>query len=257
MTCCVHIIIINCNQPPHNKPFGTYLASLLFPCHDLDQNKCHPTSMSCFSHSRVDISTDNKIKLIRKMVDSLTLQLKRAPFHVMSDVITLTISDKADFVELYVVDPDAKHVSLMSQQPQQDQEAYPSYTTLDTGTKIAEIVRTRQNVILKPGDVYPDRDYKTGMAVPWLQQSAVEGLVLVLSKTATPFTPNDLLWLHLLSAIVNTFSLSTKVSSEIRKNRRSSVVPDFITKSSLQLQHYQSTAKPAGSTEMQDTRILE
>lgn len=216
--------------------------------------------MSCFSNSRVDISTDSKIKLIRKMVDSLTLQLKRAPFHIMADTVTLTISevfDKADLVELYIVDPDAKHVSLMSQQPQQDQEAFSSYTTLDKGTKLAEIVRTRQNVILNKGEIYSDRDYKSCMAVPWLQQSTVEGLVVVCTKSSTPFTPQDLLWLHLLSAITNTFSLSTKISSEIRKERRSSVVPQHILRSSLQMQHYQASAKPVGSTEMQETRILE
>ena len=217
--------------------------------------------MACFAAGSRGVATkdDARIKLIRKLVDGLTLQLKRAPFHVMADAITLTTTDlfeQADLVELYVVDPDGVHVSLMSQQPQMDQEAFPSHTKLDKGTRMAEVVRTRQNVLLGPGEMYPERGYKSGMLAPWIQQNTVEGLLLICSKSPHPFPTTDLSYLHLVTSLTNVFSLATKVSSEIRKNRRQSVVPEHILRSSLQVQKYQSS-KEVPTTELQDTRILE
>lgn len=218
--------------------------------------------MSCFASGSRNTATkdDARVKLIRKMVDGLTLQLKRAPFHVMADAITSTTADlfeQADLVELYVVDPDGVHVSLMSQQPQMDQEAYPSHTKLDKGTRMAEVVRTRQNVLLGAGDVYPERAYKSGMLAPWIQQNSVEGLLLICSKSPSPFATTDLTYLQLLTSLTNVYSLATKISTEVRKTRRSSVVPDYVTRSSLSLQKYQSSTQPAGPSDMQETRILE
>lgn len=216
-------------------------------------------AMSCFT--RQPEGTNGRLKTILKLVDSLTLQLKRAPFHVIADAITLAtldVFDSADLVELYVVDDDHRHVSLMSQSPQLDQEAFPPQNTLDKGSRLSEVIRTREPLVLQSGEMYPERSYQCSIVVPWIQQSSVEGLLIIHSKTRSALHTADLAWLQLIAALTNTFSLSTKISNEIRKNRRSSVVPLNILRSSLTVQKYQSSgAQSMGASDMQDSRILE
>ncbi len=216
--------------------------------------------MSCFAPHKRSERTD-KVQLIRKLVDGLTLQLKRAPFHAMADAITLSISDmfpRASLAELYVLTEDG-HLSLMSQHPQLDQEHMPSLTKVQAGGALATLIRTRESVLLGPDAIHVDRGHASTMCVPWIQQGTVEGFILVASRQPRAFDAGDLEWLQLLAAISNTFSLATKVSSEIRRTRRSSVVPDYISKSSLSLQKYQASSsnQPPPPSELQESRILE
>lgn len=198
---------------------------------------------------------ENKIRLLNKLVDSLTLQLKRAPFHAMADAITLAISEmypQTVLTELYVLGEDS-HLSLMSLFPAIDLQEYPSHTRLEGA--LAQVVRTRESIIMKADETHVGRGYLSGMCVPWIQQGAVEGLLLLSTRQKNAYDPDDLRFLQLLASIANVFSLATKVSSEIRKNRRMSQLPEHLLRSSLVTQKYQSSSREP--SDLQESRIIE
>lgn len=222
--------------------------------------------ISCFKPSRVQDAgqsrVSKRVQQLNALIDTLTLQLNRAPFHAMADTLTQglqSIFPAASLIELYVLAED--QLSIMSQYPHLDQELYSSLQRLDKGTPLHQAVLTKKSqLITSPTDLpYNDRGYRMGMAAPWIQQGTPEGLILVLGTG--PFDASDLEWLALVATITNTFSLSTKVSNEVRRQRRLSTLPQNLIKSSLALQKYQATARTASANlealEMQDNRILE